>query len=167
MAFRCILDGMGIADGHPDIRVDHWPIAIIECPERFSDDAVVYLAACFQHIFARGEKFAVLVDTARLRQVPGAHWRQELATWLNDPGLRARATRHNVGAAIVIDSEPVRGALTALHWLWTPPTPQVYPADMRGAAEWCIERLRASGVAIGPRLHSFRLSLAKPTVKSR
>jgi hypothetical protein len=52
----------------------------------------------------------------------------------------------------------VRGALTALSWLFTSPTPQVYVGDMRAALEWADERLREADLALPPSVEALRIA---------
>jgi hypothetical protein len=150
---------MGAGEGRPEIFDDAWPIVVIACPEALADDSVADLARAFDRIFTRREKFALVVDTLRTRHIPGAHWRKAMAEWMNDEGFRSKQIRYNVGSANVLRSAPVRGALTALNWLWKPPTPQAYPADLLEAVDWCIARLADHQVAPSLAAMSYRARL--------
>jgi hypothetical protein len=155
-----MLARMGADFGQPTIVEAAWPVVVIDCPSAFADDSVETLAKGFERIFTRREVFAVAVDTSRVQHVPGARWRKAMAAWMNDEGFRAKQARYNAGSATVLRSAPVRGALTALGWLWKPPTPQAYPADLCDAVDWCIARLAEHGVAPSLSLREYRQQLA-------
>jgi hypothetical protein len=151
---------MGPAEGRLQILESAWPVVLVDCPERLSRETVTTLADAFDRIFDRREKFAVMVDTSRVRHVPDAPWRKAMAEWMNDEAFKAKQSRYNVGSANVLRSAPMRGALTALNWLWKPPTPQGYPADLLEAVDWCIARLGEHGVAPSLALAEYRRQLA-------
>jgi hypothetical protein len=49
---------------------------------------------------------------------------------------------------MIFTNRVVRGALTALHWLFPPPTVTVTFGTRLEAYDWCIERLEETGVPV-------------------
>jgi hypothetical protein len=154
------------------LRFDHaaWPLVIATCPEAFSEDSVRSLTGGFEECHARRSPFGLVVDTRPTKQLPSAKWRRDLSTWLNDPKIRRNTQQYNVGCSIIFVSALVRGAYTAINWLWKPPSPQFAVDEMSEAVDWCCEALTKAGVPLGTRLTELRATLlsgAVPAVPDR
>src|SRR5690606_27472498 len=93
------------------------------CPRVLGPTAVEELRAGYAKLTARRERFVVITDTTLIAEVPSALVRKQLAALLNEPEFASEMRRYQVGAGLVVDSVVIRGALTALLWLWTPPAP--------------------------------------------
>jgi hypothetical protein len=102
----------------------------------------------FDEALARGERFACIIDSDGMASIPPAHERKKIVAWMNEPAFQTRQKQFNVGSATIIRSAAARGCLTAITWVWTPPTPQYYPGTIREAAEWCIRKLEEADVPI-------------------
>jgi hypothetical protein len=152
-----------------DVHIDDdlWPLVVATISDGAGADSLEVFARYFDECFARGERFALIVDTRDVHHIPDALWRKRLAEWMNEPSFRQKNARLNVGSATILTSAPVRATLTALQWLWKPPSPQHYASDMRDAADWCMEKLRAGEVPIGARLAVFHASLSRRAAGSR
>lgn len=94
-------------------------------------------------------RYVTLVDTTGIVVMPGANERKVLAKWMNDPHVMTRQTRLCVGASTVVSNAAMRGVLTALYWLWTPPVPQHAAADLDGAIDWALRRMASEHVPLG------------------
>ena len=68
---------------------------------------------------------------------------------MNDTRVVERQRQLNVGSSTVVSNAAMRGVLTALYWLWTPPTAQHAARDLDDAVTWCLVRLAAEKVAAG------------------
>ena len=76
----------------------------------------------------------------------GGVQRRRLADWQNDSIDSIR--RYNVFTATVVRSPVVRGAMTAMHWIFRPPNEQVVVDSFGVALERCMAKLRDAGCAI-------------------
>jgi hypothetical protein len=109
------------------IRIDtgHWPLLVMEMPERSVPDAAVSDALAHLELLMRqtprGTKFFQITDLSRMKQVAPASQRKYAAEWATrtDP----LAVRCRVGGAIVAASPLLRGMLTAVFWLSKRATP--------------------------------------------
>jgi hypothetical protein len=142
-----------------EMQIDesHWPVVVATCPTKFTLASVEEMARAFDRILGRREKFVLVVDATPLTSIPDARWRRALTEWMNDPDFRARHARYNLGSANVLPfAAPLRAVMTAITWLWNPPTPQHYPTDVPHAIDWAFERLRAAHVDIPDAVLAWR-----------
>lgn len=70
----------------------------------------------------------------------------------------------NVGAALVVQSTMVRGALTALSWLVADESPRVHVASLGEGVEWCCKKLETGGIALGAPLARAREKGIEPSL---
>jgi len=124
-------------------------VVVIACPPRFDDAFVSSLATEFDVIFAGSSRFTVITDTSRIVDLPDAKMRKLLADWMNRDSVRKHQERLNVGSSTVLRNAAMRAIVTALYWLWTPPTPQHAARDTDEALDWCVARLRDANVPLG------------------
>ncbi|UJR79984.1 hypothetical protein [Sandaracinus amylolyticus] len=131
---------------------NRFPLVTLRCPSAFDLRAAEALQSGLERLFARRQKFVLVCDIRPVSRVPDAVVRKRLADVMNLPRVREGQSQFQVGSANVVDSAPLRAALTALLWLWTPPTPMGTFAGVAEAERWAIERLRAAGVDVPPSL---------------
>jgi hypothetical protein len=140
-----------------------WPLVVmtvLAAPEMATLEAMsVYFDRCFE----RREPYALVTDARLIQTMPGAIWRKRLLDWIDDPNFRDRNKRYNVGSATIFATAPVRAALTALHWLWRPSSPQYYAADLPDAVEWCVRQLEGARVPLTEGVRDLRASLVRTT----
>jgi hypothetical protein len=130
-----------------ELSTEQWPLAITTLGNGVKDaDYVAYFARFEAMVLARGHRFASLVDGSSATEAPTPAQRKMIAEW--QQRQLALGSALNVGVAMVLPSRVVRGALTALHWLFPPPTPTVALATFDEGYEWCIGRLEASDVPV-------------------
>ena len=144
-----------------------WPLVVATMPASPGMADLDVLQRYFQGCFARGERFAMISDSRAIRTIPDAVWRKHLVEWMNDPAFRRKNARWNVGSATVMSSAAVRAALTALQWLWKPPSPQYYTGTMPDAISWCVAQLEAAQVPISPELSALQAPLSRRAVGER
>jgi hypothetical protein len=137
-----------------------WPLVVVICPEQVADETVDPLVAFFDGLFARGERFTLVVDTLPVKGVPGARWRKSITSWTRDARTQQNERKYNAGSAIVLSSQLVRGVFVALNWVWRPAAPITTAATMREGVDWCCDRLSESGVPRSPRLLALQQTLA-------
>ncbi|AKF07426.1 hypothetical protein [Sandaracinus amylolyticus] len=125
-----------------------FPLVVLRCPTAFDVRGAEALQSGLERLFARRQKFVLVCDIRPVSRVPDAVVRKRLADVMNLPQVREGQAQYQLGSANVVDSAPLRAALTALLWLWTPPTPMATFAGTDEAVRWSIERLRAAGVEI-------------------
>ena len=123
-------------------------IVLIICPPKLDEKFVDELSREFDKIFARRQRFACITDTSLLTSMPDAVNRKHLANWISRPDIQAVQTELNVGSSTILESTAMRAVMTALYWLWTPPTPQHAAKDLDEALTWSVSKL----VAADPRL---------------
>jgi len=102
----------------------------------------------FDEALARGERFASIIENQGIASIPPASERKKITAWMTRPEFQERQGRLNLASATIIRSAVARGVVTAFTWVWTPPTPQLYPATLLEAAEWCVGRLEEEGVPL-------------------
>lgn len=122
-----------------------WPVVRVGIQDG-SDDRYLWILEKFETLFTRGQRYVVLIDATELSSIPSAATRHALAKWQQRHDAETR--QWCVGAAIVIASRLVRGALTALEWVQRPSTQHSYPASRREALNWCIARADEAGLAM-------------------
>lgn len=123
-----------------DVDDSQWPLAVLRFDGVGSDDDFVAMLAGLDQLYARGRRFALVMDATRAG-TPPASQRKLMADWL-------RANTHLieqwcVGTAYVIRSPAVRGVLTAIFWLQPQPAPWEVFGLRRDAEGWARDRLRA------------------------
>ena len=106
------------------------------------------MTAGFEKYFQRGERYALITYSPDAPTMPDARYRKLVADWANSPRVRELSARLCVGSATVVHSPIMRGALTAILWLWTPPSPHRAVATPQEGVEWCLDRLLLSGISI-------------------
>jgi hypothetical protein len=140
------------------VSVATWPIVLIACPERFDASWVQDLGRKVDAVFARNERFAILTDTSRVREMPSARERRALGEWAARPDQVALQKRLNVGSATVVASPLLRGGLQAIYWLWTPPNPQYAARDFGDGWRWCLGQLAGARIAPPAMLDAERVA---------
>lgn len=138
---------------------DFLPLLVVVYAARFDDDELKELAAGFEPHFKRGERYAVLSLSIDGFARIGARERKLIADWANTDRVMDASRRLGVASSPVLPSAMARAALTALFWLWTPPTP-VYPAaTFDEGLDVCLRALVGAGLALGRSSEAVRLEL--------
>ncbi|MBC7173467.1 MAG: hypothetical protein H5U40_13590, partial [Polyangiaceae bacterium] len=129
------------------LSTEQWPLVITTMHDGVTDaDYEAYFAEFEARVLSRGSHFASLVDASRLTEPPTAAQRKKIADW--QEAELERGTQFNVCVAMVLTNRIVRGALTALHWVFPPPTPTTAISTYDEAHAWCLSRLERAGVPI-------------------
>ncbi|MFO0692687.1 MAG: hypothetical protein U0230_03965 [Polyangiales bacterium] len=131
-----------------EAHTHHWPLLITIMPATFGPPDVDRYIAEIDALYKRRERFASFVDTTGLASLPGANERKRLAEWQNE--TIDLIGRYNVVTTTVVASPLMRGALTAMNWLFRPPNEQVAVASASEGFAICIDRMRKNGLPITP-----------------
>lgn len=142
-----------------DRTTDYWPLFVTVVPTQFSLTDVEDYIASVEALYDRKQRFATLVETSATATMPGAAERRRLADWQNATVERIEA--YNVFTATVIRSPLIRGAMTAMNWVFRPPNEQIVTGSFEEAFGACVDRLRADGAELSPAL--TQLVEAAPT----
>lgn len=118
----------------------YFPLVVSEMPRRIDVAMMRDYVARIDALYRRGERFATLVDTRRMEAMPTAADRGFLAEWQNR--TVELILRYNVINVTVVDSALMRGALSAMNWLFPPPNEQLVVADLDAGFRICVDRLR-------------------------
>lgn len=132
------------------VRLEHWPLAVIVVGASLEREDLPELERTIDGVYARQQRFATLVDCSAVTSMPDAQTRKRLAEWQNE--TRASIRRFNVISATIVTSAVVRGAMTAMNWIFEPPNPQVTTATFGEALDACVAALRKEGIRLPPPL---------------
>ena len=114
-----------------------------------SDDELERYCADFESdVLARRQRFVSLVDTTRMTAAPTARQRRSLADWqikTQDVG-----NRYNLGIAMVVSSALIRGAMTAMNWLFPPKVRTEVMSDWAPAVAHLEQVLTSHHMALPP-----------------
>ncbi|MBX7196148.1 MAG: hypothetical protein K1X94_29095 [Sandaracinaceae bacterium] len=124
-----------------------WPVVLMVLPAVVTDHEIRALIEATESVYARGERFAMIVDTRATRSVPGALERKLLIDWLGRPEHAETLKRLSVASVTVVESALVRGSLQAILWLWSPPNPHSVAHDLDEATRYVSERLGREGLS--------------------
>lgn len=123
-----------------------FPLVTLVLPSRMTAVSVASLTAGFEQLFARRSKFIVIADIRPMQHVPDALSRRALTDALSLPAFRDMQHRYQLGSANILESAPIRAALTAVLWVWSPSVPMYAASSMQDAEAWCLARLADAGV---------------------
>jgi hypothetical protein len=99
------------------------------------------LSAGFERYFQRGEMYAVLNVTLLAAPRIDARDRRRIVDWANQPRVQRYSKRLCVGSATVVARAWERHALTAIQWLWTPPSPLLAATTVSEGLDFCVSCL--------------------------
>lgn len=122
----------------------YWPLVLVELRENLDDEGVDRVIETMEAAYARKETFIVIVDASALSRPPNTTQRQRLAAY--GAANEHRSIRYAEGTAYAITSGLVRGALTAMQWIFRPPTASMNLKSRHEAVDWCVNTLEGAGV---------------------
>ncbi|NLY93582.1 MAG: hypothetical protein GXY23_06090 [Myxococcales bacterium] len=127
-----------------DLDTGHYPILFLTIGSKYEVEDLRAFQAEMQPIFARRQKYVLIVKTSPNSYLPDAKMRKAVVEWWKS--MADDQARWNLGTAVIVASAPIRGALTALSWLFTSPTPQVFVSNADEAVTWAEKMLRQAGI---------------------
>ncbi len=126
----------------------YWPVVILQARDGATlADYQAGLEAFEREVIAQGTVYAVLTDATQISKPPPADVRRYLSEWMK----RNAEGATSVGSVTIIGSSIVRGALTAMYWLFEPPTPQGVVGTFGEAQDWVARKLEAAGQTVPQR----------------
>ena len=131
--------------------LDFWPVAVAVLGGAGTRaDYSGLLEAIDRHVIARREPYVIVTDSRAMHGPPPADVRREISEW-----MKKNATGHtSLGSVTIVGNALVRGALTALYWLFEPPNPQGVVGGWVEARDWAVRRFELAGRAVPPALAS-------------
>jgi len=132
------------------VRAEHWPLVVLVAERSLERESLHDHEREVNALYAKKERFATLVETSAVSTMPDAATRKRLADWQNE--TRNEIARYNVVTATVVSSAVVRGAMTAMNWIFRPPNRQLAVATFDEGLDACVVALRAEGLALPPGL---------------
>jgi hypothetical protein len=130
--------GVGI-----EFDISMWPLVLVSMPPVMQVADIVYLQESYEHVFAAPTRHALVVDTTPIEKIPDATLRRRMKDF--EDGRRPIIREKNIGSAIVLSNAVARGAYTALRWISPQPAPNKAFSNVRDAARWCVEGIKADG----------------------
>jgi len=122
------------------------PIAVLEMENMSRAGYEAILAKIDELVIAPKKPYVMITDTRGITEIPGADVRKLVAAW-----MEKNASGHtSLGSATIVKSAVMRGALTALYWLFEPPTAQYVASDWQDAHAWGVSKLDEAGVTLFP-----------------
>lgn len=137
-----------------------FPLVIMTCPSRFEAAEVKSVLERYNRdVFESRRKFAVVIDTMNVSELPTALVRRTITDWMKTS--EDLGARYMQGMALASSSAIVRGAMTAVNWVVPPRVPMVYEASLEAAVTWAIAKLDETGVGSTPAMRAYRDSLRR------
>jgi hypothetical protein len=134
-----------------------FPLLISVGPQRYDAAVVARMAEQFEPFFQQGKRYSVLYVQPRGAVNPGAHERKLITDWSDSPRVREFTEKLCVGTAVVLPNPILRGALTAMMWVWKPVV-RIDPVDsVTAGIERCLKNLATAGVALPRSAAALRL----------
>ncbi|MCA9640264.1 MAG: hypothetical protein H6718_27655 [Polyangiaceae bacterium] len=155
----------------PQVTDAYWPIIVMTLTDGMDYDAYSALFEGYERIMqsavtraaASNERAGMnitLSDLSVVRSRPAAKTRalaaQKSQEW--QPLMR----RFSLGDVRVVTSSLVRGAMTAVSWIYQHPLPLKYSASFPDGVNWCVQQLDLAGVPLSDgtrqlmRMHGVR-----------
>lgn len=123
-----------------DIDVRLWPVVIVTPPQVVMTDALVetFMRDWTELLRQRTDPYVCINDLSTAPAMPPAQ-RRKMTDWMNES--QANLAAKCCGAAMVFDSLLMRGALTAMLWMFRPPYPTEVFKRREDAITWARELL--------------------------
>jgi len=125
-----------------------WPLLVALSPKLYDRAEVEQMQSSFERYFRRAERYALITVSPRGSTPPGANERKAIAEWANSPRVREYSKQLCVGSASVMENALMRGALTAMMWIWTPASPHKAVSTVDEAIDYALDKLKTSQVPL-------------------
>ncbi len=142
----------GVA-GQIETLAGHFPLVVIVWGDDFSFEALEMCMRENEVLLERGARFVTVRDARRVKTLPPALVRRAMAEW--EQAHAKLIAERVVGVVNVIDAPVIAAGLRAVHWVSTPPCPEVVVPTLPEGIAWAMQRLRDEGVNIPPQTLRF------------
>lgn len=136
-----------------------WPLLVALAPKVYDRPAVELMQTSFERYFERGERYALVTVSPRGSTPPGANERKAIAEWANSPRVRGYSKQLCVGSATVVENAVMRGALTAMMWIWTPASPHKAVSTVDEGIDFCLDKLKATSIPLPRGAQALRVEI--------
>jgi hypothetical protein len=134
---------------------DAWPLVYIRFPSgRLSDHGLETYLTRFNGYLRRDGQFVSISDCRGLGIAPNANLRKRITDWLAEDD-QVNLGPKNAGHALLFGNTVIRGALTAVFWIASPPAPIKAFGSITDAAPWVRERLMDAHVDLSPAMEDL------------
>lgn len=118
--------------------LERWPIAVCRAYGESTDDDLRAYTGRLSELLAREQRHVLIVDASGAKTLKGTH-RQMVAEW--NKANAEKLAKYRVGLVLVTRSAVLRGMITAVYWVFTPPFPYKAVDSIDSAFVWARERL--------------------------
>jgi hypothetical protein len=136
---------------------DLLPIALLTTTRTLTYEDAAEIFDYYKSLCSRRIKFVAVSDVRAAKEMPDARTRKEFGE--QAARFEAQSRLWSRGSVVVVGSELIRGALTAIQWIARPATPMTYFSDMGAAIDWAVAQLERDGAEITPAITAFRRKL--------
>jgi len=132
----------------PTARFDttRFPLVVLVIGAEIGPRTIAEIEHGYAELFARGERFAVIVDARAVRSLPTNEVRRLATRMVKDPNFHTKQARYQISAAHVFESHLVRVAARVVSWARVPEWPRVTPDTFEEAIAWSLARLHEAGL---------------------
>jgi hypothetical protein len=145
------------------LRLDLAPLVVLTAHDDLSIEDVDAIFDGLRTVLARKQRFVSLADVRKAKRMPSAKERARVAEHLR--ATESLSAQFSLGSALVITSPLVRGAMTAIDWIFKPKAPQGYFGTMLDGCAWCVERLRGAGLTLTPAIAAYQAGLVEQSAQ--
>lgn len=135
------------------------PICLLITRRTLTAEDVPGVFDYYRSLCRRKIRFVAVSDVRASLAMPDAKTRLRFAE--EAERFAADAATWSLGACVVVDSPLIRGALTAIEWLYRPARPTRYFTDFNDAIAWAVAQLEARGMALTPTIRRFQHETAR------
>lgn len=136
-----------------EFREDLLPISLLNTRETLQAADVDGIFAHYRGLCRQSMRFVAISDVRAATKLPDAATCRRFGEAADQ--LQEELNAWSLGGAVVIESALIRGALTAIEWIYHPRRPMAYFYDLNGAVTWAIQKLETGGVPISPAIREF------------
>jgi hypothetical protein len=146
--------------GRYEFREDLLPISLLltHCTLHAEDAAGIF--SHYRSLCERRIRFVAIADVREAERLPDVAAYRRFGE--ETKRFTVECAAWTMGAAIILRSPLMRGALNGMAWLYHPESPQFFCGDMRSAVNWAVQTLTTNGIAIPPTVQQFARAQAEP-----
>jgi hypothetical protein len=125
-----------------------FPFLVMVMGERADEAEIRSMDTTFRGLFARGQRYVLLNVPPKSQTSVAAKERKMITDWANQPHIQEGITRCCAGSAVVMHSAVMRGALTAILWVWRPPVHLEIVSDVPSGIRYLADAARQANLPL-------------------